>query len=141
MEHLEQITAAIGLGHAGDREAAREQLGRLWDATDDRQTRCAIAHYLADVQDETPDELAWDVRALDDVQDEAWLPSLHLNLADDYRRLGDTTRADEHLGLARKHLGLLGADAYGDLVRGGVDQVAAALAAGDRDRLPTNPST
>jgi hypothetical protein len=141
MEHLEEITAAVEAGRAGDREAAREALTRLWGATADRQTRCAIAHYLADVQDETADELVWDLRALEEVQDEQWLPSLHLTLADDYRRLGEPATADEQLQLVRKHLGLLGADAYGDLLRAAVDRVAEALAAGNRDRLPTNPST
>jgi hypothetical protein len=52
MMHLEEIMAAVSVGQAGDREAARTQLIALWNAVDDRQTRCAIAHYLADVQDE-----------------------------------------------------------------------------------------
>ena len=104
MMHLEEITAAVELGRAGDREAARTQLTALWGACDDRQTRCAIAHYLADVQDETEDELSWDLRALENVDDDGWLPSLHLNLADDYRRLARTQLAEEHLSVARAHL-------------------------------------
>ena len=40
----------------------------------------------ADVQDETEDELTWDLRALELVSDDQWLPSLHLSPADDYRR-------------------------------------------------------
>jgi hypothetical protein len=141
MMHLEEITAAVSLGQAGDRETARAQLTALWDAVDDRQTRCAIAHYLADVQDETSDELDWDLRALEVVEDTAWLPSLHLNLADDYRRLAQPLQADEHLQLARKHLHLLPADGYGELIRSAVDHVAEALAAGNTDRLPSNPSS
>ncbi len=69
------------------------------------------------------------------------LSSLHLSLADDYRRLGETSKAEEHLGVARANLGALGADAYGDLVRGAVEHVTAALAAGSTARLETNPST
>jgi hypothetical protein len=141
MMHLEEITAAVSLGQAGDREAARAQLTALWDAVDDRQTRCAIAHYLADVQDETEDELAWDLRALDMVEDQQWLPSLHLNLADDYRRLSDTVRAEEHLQLARKHLHLLPADSYGELIRSAIDHVTEALTAGHIRPLHSNPST
>jgi hypothetical protein len=141
MMHLEEITAAVSLGQAGDHEAARRRLSELWDAVDDPQTRCAIAHYLADVQEETEDELTWDLRALEVVEDIAWLPSLHLNLADDYRRLSDGERAEEHLQLARRHQDLLGYDAYGDLLRGALDRVTAALAAGNHNRLPTNPST
>jgi hypothetical protein len=144
MKYLERIAAATV---ATDRETTRAQLNALWDeAVDDRQSRCAIAHFLADVQDETEDELTWDLRALEsaDPGDETtagMMPSLHLSLADDYRRLGDTARAEEHLAVARTHLGVLGDDAYGDLVRGAVDHVTAALAAGNTDRLPSNPST
>jgi hypothetical protein len=69
------------------------------------------------------------------------LPSLHLSLADDYRRLGETGKAEEHLGIARANLGVLGADAYGDLLRDAVEHVTAALAAGSTARLETNPSS
>ena len=141
MMHLEEITAAVELGRAGDREAARTQLTALWAACDDRQTRCAIAHYLADVQDETEDELSWDLRALENVDDDGWLPSLHLNLADDYRRLARTQLAEEHLSIARAHLSGLSEGGYGDLIRSGVENVAEALAAGSVRRLETNPST
>jgi hypothetical protein len=119
----------------------------LWDeAADDRQSRCAIAHFLADVQDETEDELTWDLRALEsaDPADETtagMLPSLHLSLADDYRRLGEKAKAEEHLAVARAHIGVLGDDAYGDLVRGALEHVTTALAAGNTERLPSHPST
>jgi hypothetical protein len=141
MMHLEEITAAVELGRAGDRETARTQLTALWEACDDRQTRCAIAHYLADVQDETEDELSWDLRALEYMEDVGWLPSLHLNLADDYRRLSQAALAEEHLSAARAHLSGLPEGAYGDLVRSGVEHVAEAVAAGSVRRLETNPSS
>jgi hypothetical protein len=141
MKHLEEITAAVELGHSGDRTAARTRLTALWEACDDRQTRCAIAHYLADVQDDTEDELFWDLRALEVVEDTGWLPSLHLNLADDYRRLAQPQKAEEHLSVAREHLPGLPDDGYGDMIRSGVQHVADALAAGCVRRLETNPST
>ncbi|MFF0345600.1 hypothetical protein [Kribbella sp. NPDC004875] len=141
MTHLEEIMAAVELGRSGDRGAARSQLTALWDAVGDRQTRCAIAHYLADVQDETADELAWDLRALEVVEDDGWLPSLHLNLADDYRRLADREKSAEHLRLAREHLPKLPDGGYGDLIRSGVQHVADALSAGSVQRLETSPST
>ncbi len=40
----------------------------------------------------SPNQHAWQVRVLQ--------PSLHLNLADDHRRLGDPARAREHLAQA-----------------------------------------
>jgi hypothetical protein len=144
MKYLEQIAAA---GQAGDREAVRARLSALWEeAADDRQSRCAIAHFLADVQDDTEDELTWDLRALEaadpaDPTTQGMLPSLHLSLADDYRRLGETSKAEEHLAVARANLGVLGADDYGDLLRDAVEHVTAALAAGSTARLETNPSS
>ncbi|MEV4262964.1 hypothetical protein [Kribbella sp. NPDC049584] len=141
MMHLEEIMAAVSVGQAGDRDAARTQLIALWEAVDDRQTRCAIAHYLADVQDETEDELAWDLRALEAVEDDQWLSSLHLNLADDYRRLAQPALAHEHLKAAREQLSRLPEGGYGELIRSGVDHVADALAAGNVHRLESSPST
>ena len=144
---LDRIRPAVELGRAGDHETARTQLTELWEeAAGDRWARCAIAHYLADLQVETEDELDWDLRALEsaDPEDEAtegMLASLHLNLADDYRRLGHAAKAEEHLGIARARLGVLGDDAYGDLMRGAVGHVTAALAAGSTKRLVTNPSS
>jgi hypothetical protein len=144
---LDKIHPAVELGRAGDHETARAQLTALWaEADGDRWARCAIAHYLADVQDETEDELSWDLRALEsadpaDAATAGMLPSLHLNLADDYRRLGETAKAEEHLAVVRAHLGVLGDDAYGDLVRRAVEHVTAALAAGNTERLPSNPSS
>ncbi|HUS61677.1 MAG TPA: hypothetical protein VMY34_05735, partial [Acidimicrobiales bacterium] len=67
---------------------------------------------MADLQGDEALELAWDLRALDaanEVADErltsagmigtiaGMLPSLHLNLADVYARLGELDRAREHL--------------------------------------------
>ncbi|GAB2649783.1 hypothetical protein [Kribbella swartbergensis] len=62
-------------------------------------------------------------------------------MADDYRRLGETAKAEEHLSAARARLDVLGDDAYGDLVRKAVEHVTAALAAGSTRRLESNPST
>lgn len=154
---LTRVGAAIGIGTDGDRAAARDQLAALWeDAVGDPVSRCTIAHHLADLQESTEAELAWDLRALDavgELTDErlahvqenlrvrALLPSLHLNLADDYRRLSRQEPALKHLAAARRDLDELAQDAYGDLVRGGLDRVAAALAAGSTERLVSNPST
>lgn len=154
---LARVGAAIRLGTDGDRAAARDQLAALWEeAAGDPVSRCTIAHHLADLQETTEAELVWDLRALDavgEVTDQrlgqvqenlrvrALLPSLHLNLADDYRRLSRQEPALEQIAAARRHLDELAHDAYGDLVRGGVDRVAAALAAGSTERLESNPST
>lgn len=95
----------------------------------------------------------WDERALaavEGVTDEraqefdrslqvrAFLPSLHLSLADDHRRLGDPDRARDFLARARATADALGADAYGALVGGIMEEVDRALAAGSTEPLPAD---
>lgn len=51
----------------GDRERARSTFESLWaevGEAGDPLHRCAIAHAMADVQDDLGDELAWDLAAL-----------------------------------------------------------------------------
>lgn len=129
---------ALAGSQAGDREGARSQFAVLWDEVGDDGDalhRCAIAHAMADVQDDVHEELVWDQRALaaaNELSDEraaeagvaspvaAFFPSLHLNLGDAYRRLGDLDRAREHLDLATAALDALPADGYGAMVRTGL---------------------
>jgi hypothetical protein len=148
-----RVTAVVQ-GQAGDRAAARRELAAIWTEVEqsggDAFHRCVIAHFLADLQDDLRDELMWDERALAAVagvtderaqayhpslQVRGFLPSLYLSLADDHRRLGDAARAHEFLELARGTVDALGDDAYGGLVRSGLDNVARALAEGSTERL------
>lgn len=137
-------------------DEARARMHELWEGATDPLHRCAIAHTLADLQPDVADELRWDERALAAVADvddarvqaagagaqvAAFLPSLHTNLADDHRRLGEPDRAREHLARARASIGAIGDDAYGELLRSAVEHVQEALDAGSTDRLPTAPST
>jgi len=87
--------------------------------------RCALAHSMADVQDDVHEELAWDLRALaaaDLLTNEraarggvagsvaGFYPSLHLNLGECYRKLGEVDRAREHLDRGRASVDALGND-------------------------------
>lgn len=150
-EMMAAITGAIGLGHAGDRVAARDELERLWGETEDPLHRCTIAHFVADLQESVADELMWDERALAvaaDLTDEraqqydasfqvrAFRPSLHLNLADAHRRLGHVADAHRHLTAADADLDLLPDDDYGRLIRTGREKIRRALAEGSTDPLP-----
>ena len=102
------------------------------ESGDDVYAKVFLTHSLADVQEDPEDELAWDLRALahlDELTDQravekgnpggkdALLPSLHLNLAVDYRRLGDDANARRHFQLGQAHLDALSDDAYGDGIR------------------------
>ncbi|MEH1101923.1 hypothetical protein [Micromonospora sp. CPCC 205561] len=150
---MAHIGRALELGGAGDRSAARVALTELWERvgdTGDALHRCTIAHHLADLQESVADEVAWDRRALAavaDLSDErvqrqhgslrvrALLPSLHLNLADGYRRVGDVACAREHLALATPLAVELPDDAYGTMIRDAITRVAALLDAGSREPL------
>ncbi|MFC4565308.1 hypothetical protein ACFO4E_25925 [Nocardiopsis mangrovi] len=149
---MDAIGDAVTEGRAGDTAAARRKLLGLWSAigvTGDPLHRCSLAHYMADLYEDPAQALAWDVRALDAadavtdqrVQEHhaglhiaGFYPSLHLNLADDYRRLGSFEAATEHIDAAEAHAASLPRDAYGDLLRDAIREVAGAIA--ERDRTP-----
>ena len=136
-----RISEASATGLSGDRQGARGALSRLWGEMGTRADpleRVAFAHSMADFQEELPDELAWDLRALEaagDVTDElciarvsvgsarALYPSLHLNLADVYERLGDQRHAEEHLRLGRTAIDELGEDGYLTMISDALDRV------------------
>ncbi|MEV6304277.1 hypothetical protein AB0M02_33065 [Actinoplanes sp. NPDC051861] len=145
---MARIAEGVQLHHGrGQRDAARELFARVWDEIGGDQGDplhvCVLAHSMADVQDDARKELLWDQRALaaadlltDDRVAEtgvpltraALYPSLHLNMADCYRKLGDLPRAREHLEQARDGIGALGDDDYGRLIRSGLDRLTELLA-------------
>ncbi|MBZ3905152.1 hypothetical protein [Streptomyces griseiscabiei] len=150
---MDAIARAVTSGRAGDVDSARRRLLDLWatiGVTGDPLHRCALAHHLADLHPADPARaLAWDVRALDaaDAATErrvqahdarlrlaAFYPSLHLNLADGYRRLASFEAAAEHIEAARRHTPHLAGDAYGDLLRTAIEEVAEAVARRDTAR-------
>ncbi|WP_030489788.1 hypothetical protein [Micromonospora chokoriensis] len=140
---MTRIIEAVQLGQTGASAQARELLTALWDElgpTGDALHRCTLAHYLADLQDTTEAELGWDERALAAVGDltddraqryhhtlqvQGFLPSLHLNLADCHRRLGNIGPAREHLARAREHLAHLPDDPYGEMIRAAIGDFVA----------------
>ncbi|HEV7213225.1 MAG TPA: hypothetical protein VGN47_16055 [Blastococcus sp.] len=142
---MTRVGDAIALSQNGDREAARATFGQLWSEVGvggDPLHRCAVAHWMADLQDDPQEELTWDLRALeaaDSVTGErvleagltspvtALYPSLHLNIAEAYRKLGAVARARHHLALGRAAADALPDDGYGRMIRGGLDRLAERL--------------
>ena len=55
---------------------------------------------------------------------ESFLPSLHLSVANGYRRLGDLERARRHVLFGSRHIGALSDDAYRNLVKGRIASAA-----------------
>lgn len=148
------ITHAVGQWHeSGNAPAAREALLAIWaeiGVTGDAFHRCILAHYLADLYEAPAEALIWDIRALDaadaipaqgtdgvqlgfDIA--AFSPSLHLNIADNLRRLGSFTAATAYLNAAAGDIHLLVEDAYGGLIRATLKQVAEAIEREDRSVL------
>ncbi|WP_280202902.1 hypothetical protein [Nocardia cyriacigeorgica] len=152
------ITDAVSRGRAGDGAGARTALTELWadlGPQGDPLHRCTLAHYLADLHDDPAEALTWDVRALDAAEaltdtrtkefDAAlevrgFFPSLHLNLADNYRRLASFDAARSQVEAARRHLSALGDDEYGAMIRTAVDEVEAAIDAGITTRRESAPT-
>jgi len=54
-------------------------------------------------------------------------PSLHLDLGEDYRKLGDLPAARRHLELGQESAAALGDDGYCRMTRGGLERLAARL--------------
>ncbi len=156
---MEAIGQAVTEGRAGDSASARRKLLRLWSVigvTGDPLHRCSLAHYLADLYEDPAQALAWDVRALDAadavteqrVQEHhaslhiaGFYPSLHLNLADNYRRLGSFEAATEHINAAQAHAPNLPQDPYSDLLRDAIQEVAEAIAGKDRTQRASAPGS
>lgn len=141
-EILTRIGHGIELTQQGRPTDARRLFAELWEligADGDPLHRCALAHWMADVQEDSAEELDWDLRALeaaDSVTDariaeagvaglvNSLLPSLHLNLGEDYRRLGDGAAARRHLEWGQVASRALGDDGYSAFLRGGLDRLA-----------------
>lgn len=133
---------AVFLG--GDRARGRTLLLALWEkhaANGDPLQICAMAHNLADSEADPASALEWDLHALEaatgsrQAEDrdvvppvpETFLPSLHLNVADCYRRLGDLERARRHAQFAARREGVLPDDGYGKMIRAGIRRLLAEL--------------
>lgn len=143
---LLRIGEAVQLSHQGEREAASLLFAEIWDEIGGEQGDplqvCTLAHAMADVQDDVRQELVWDQRALAAAEQltearvaEAGVtlpvaglyPSLHLNLSECYRKLGDLARAREHLQQAQATIDVLGDDGYGRMIRDGLARIAEQL--------------
>ncbi|WP_037362136.1 hypothetical protein [Amycolatopsis orientalis] len=154
---MAEITAAVALGRTGSPDAARARLRELWEEIGPDGNpfhRCVLAHYQADLFADPAEALVWDIRAVDaaaTVTDEqvqahdaglavaGFYPSLHLNLADNFRRLGSFSAAAEQLAAARKHQDVLADDEYGAVIRQAIDGVAEAIERRSTERRTTAP--
>lgn len=145
MTQWDEITEAVGVALSGDKTRGSALLSTCWTGTSaqDHGQRCVIAHYLADLQDDPADEVAWDERALQEFEQigdtdlehigipsaRGMAPSLHLNLGDGYLRQGRLDDARAHLHLALADVDTLGDDGYGSMIRAALTGLEDRLAA------------
>ena len=135
---------AIHLALTGESEVARQRFSQLWTtlSIDDLFHRCVLAHYMADLQTDPNVELHWDQLALEaalvaspasfdghipDVTRDAFLPSLHLNLASSYERTRDLDSARRHAQLAMRAVASLPATPLGETTRAAILRISARL--------------
>jgi len=142
---MARVAEAVELGQTGRATEARELFAQIWaelGPDGDPLHRVTVAHHMADLQEDPHEELAWDLRALDAVDGvtdqraadagatgpvAAFYPSLHLNLGEDYRKIGDAEAARRHLELGQAAAGALPDDGYGQMIRGGLEGLAQRL--------------
>jgi len=135
---LDRILAALADQAVAGREAARATLEAIAvevGETGDALHRCLLGHYLADLQNDAAEELGWDLRALAaaaglsdarlktfhaSLSVAGFMPSLQLNVAESYQRIGNAEAARRHLGFAEAALPALPEDGYGKMIRAGV---------------------
>jgi hypothetical protein len=139
---MTRIGKGIELNQHGEGGAARAVFAQIWsdigEESGDPFHRCALAHSMADVQDDVHDELVWDLRALeaaDLITDKraaqagvtspvaGFYPSLHLNLGECYRKLGDLDRARDQLQRGQAAVVALGDNGYGQMIKRGLDRL------------------
>ena len=114
---ISRLTAALSAPETHRLTAVEALWAELTD--DDHAARCIVAHYAADLQPNLADEVEWDELSLAEsallTDDElrrvhptltvaSFLPSLHLNVADGYRRQERFAEAIEHVESGRSHL-------------------------------------
>ncbi|MEU6643325.1 hypothetical protein ABZ863_12325 [Saccharomonospora sp. NPDC046836] len=110
----------------GRADAARALFEQAWDTATDDYEACVAAHYVARHQTTPRDTLHWNQVCLeraDRVGDDrvaGFYASLHVNLGQAHRDLGDDIQAAQHFRLAATHLGAVPAGPYRNWLRLGI---------------------
>ena len=124
---------AAGMLVEGDPEAARALFEQAWTIRTNDWEGSVAAHYLARHQDSAEDTCRWNAVALehaDRLSEERareLLPSLCVNLADSYLRIGNLAAARALAERAAKTLALLPESGYTALLRAGIARLKSRL--------------
>jgi hypothetical protein len=107
----------------GRMDAAAALFSEAWRVSANDYEACIAAHYLARHQATAEDALWWNQEALrraDAALDslvEPFYPSLYLNVADSFERLGRNLEAYRHYTLAVTHVAAFPAGGYAAMIR------------------------
>jgi tetratricopeptide (TPR) repeat protein len=122
---------------------ARARFARAWEVSTDDFEACMAAHYVARHQTSMEGKLSWNREALaraeavGDERVQGFFPSLYLNLAHCYEKLGEVFEAAYWYRLAKKSAATLPEDHYGAIVRGGIENGLERLAGANKEDLET----
>jgi|1185.fasta_scaffold10064_1 hypothetical protein len=120
---------AAGMAVDGDAAAAATLFRQAWDARRDDLDASIAAHFLARHQPSLNDSLYWNrlaaehAEAVTDERAKPLLPSLYLNLADNFLALGHSARASVVAERGIAALEFLPADGYREFVSRGLQRV------------------
>lgn len=114
---------AEGFGHP---DSARDYYRQAWDLSSNDFEKFTAAHYMARNQEDTEEELRWNLLALQHAdavnndQMKPYYPSLHLNIARSYESLGNLAKAADHYQQAAHYIPYLSQDGYGKMIASGI---------------------
>lgn len=130
MDQENPVVAAVGRGMAaeasGDIDGARAAYDDAWTIATDDYERCVAAHYVPRWIDDPSQKLQWNLDALkyaDAVGDDrvkGFYASLHANVGNCLRLLGDKDGATAAYTTAQAHLGDVQEGPYKDKVAAGI---------------------
>lgn len=120
---------AAGMEVDGDPIAAHTLFEQAWHARRDAYEAAIAAHFLARHQPSVELKLHWNRVALEHAltlpqsRAEALLPSLYLNLGDNYLNIGEPKKAEQAASLGLDALTHLPADGYAAFVMSGLERL------------------
>lgn len=138
-DDMADVMSALARLQSGEADA-RPLLMDLWASAPQASAtrRCTLAHLLADMETDVAAELRCDRIALEAATGHAsgdmdavtqplaaFLPSLHLNVGDALRRVGDPVSARFHAQAGLDRARTLPADDYAGTVRAGLERLLA----------------
>lgn len=110
----------------GEPGQAAGLFNNAWMIAQTNLEKMIAAHYVARHQETLAEKLEWDLLALEyahhvnEPDTRGMLPSFYLNIGKCYEDMGNLDQAMVHYVLAKEHLAYLEKNAYGEMIKTGV---------------------